>query len=350
MKKINVLQSWRAIFIVLICIEHMALQNKIALLGAGAEGVSFFILLSGFLTGYIYQNKEIDCSFSKSKDFLFKKLKKFYPLHIIAIVLSVILELLYILKNFSVQVDRLLNLALKAVLNATFLQVYIPVDGIYMNNIHGVGWFLSTIVFCYANSLIGLKAIKYFNKKNKDIFLFGIVFVVYITIIFFFKDSNLNQFILYVFPPVRYLEYFIAMIFGFSYNHIYAHIKDKIYLWGLFEGVSVILLVVNHLGIKMGMYRESNYKYLTIFICSFVIIFVFSMEKGIISKLLNNKFLIDIGNASFYVYIMHQVIIKYVTTVFGWNNLGAIVSAFVIIIFTYITYNYDKLFKKKCIV
>ena len=100
----------------------------------------------------------------------------------------------------------------------------------------------------------------------------------------------------------------------------------------------------------MGMYRESNYKYLTIFICSFVIIFVFSMEKGIISKLLNNKFLIDIGNASFYVYIMHQVIIKYVTTVFGWNNLGAIVSAFIIIIFTYITYNYDKLFKKKCIV
>ena len=112
MNKINVLQSWRAIFIVLICIEHMALQNKIALLGAGAEGVSFFFLLSGFLTGYIYQNKEIDCSFSKSKDFLFKKLKKFYPLHIIAIVLSVILELLYILKNFSVQVDRLLNLEL----------------------------------------------------------------------------------------------------------------------------------------------------------------------------------------------------------------------------------------------
>lgn len=349
MKKISVLQSWRAIFIILICIEHMALTNKLAILGAGAEGVSFFIILSGFLTGYIYQNKEIDCSFIKSKEFLIKKLKKFYPLHLTAIILSVILQLLYLLKNYGIQIYMLLEVFIKAVLNATFLQVYIPVDGWYMNNIHGVGWFLSTIVFCYANSLVGMKIIEKMQRKKKDNFLFVITLLIYIVIMIIFKDTNQSTFVLYVFPPYRYLEYFMAMMFGYNYNHILGLLKvHNKNIWSILEIFAIIILVMNHIIIKSGFYSDNgNYQYLAMFICSLLIVIVFSMEKGVISQILTNKFLVSVGNASFYIYIMHQVIIKYVTTFLGWNNIGALVSAIVIAVYTVIIYKYYDKFTEK---
>lgn len=345
MKKITVLQSWRAIFIILICIEHMALNNKLNVLGAGGEGVSFFIVLSGFLTGYIYKNKMIECSFKSSRIFLINKLKKFYPLHILALVLFVSLQLLYLLKNYGINTDMILDTLVKAGLNALFLQVYIPVDGWYMNNINGVSWFLSTIVFCYLFSLSGLYIIKKISEKRKVPYLIAILLVAHITSILLFKDTKLNSYMLYVFPIFRFLEYFIAMIMGYYFREEFIVIKNRTVI-NLIEVMTVLLLVFNHLLIKSDFYsKNGNYNYITVFICSLMIVYVFSKEKGILSKILNNKILICIGNASFYIYIMHQVILKYVTTVIGWNNLGAFLSAVAIIIYTVvISKYYNKIF------
>ena len=334
-KKLNVLQAFRAIFIILICIEHMALNNKLSFLGAGSEGVSFFLVLSGFLTGYIYRDRPYDCSVKGSVQFVKKKLKKFYPLHLTAIVLSLLLQVLYIIKNFGMDTGRLLDNFIKAVLDALFLQVYIPVKGWYINDIHGVGWFLSLIVFCYAFSFFGLFLIKRAKEKNKSILLFAAALLIYLAVYIIFGASEMNTFVLYVFPPVRFLEYFMAMMMGYYYSEDFAHISGQGVATGLIEVISVVLLIVNHTLIKTGFYAErANINYLTTLAVSLLLVFVFSHEKGIISKALNRDLLVTIGDLSFYIYIMHQVIIKYVATVLGWNNLGAIVSAFVIIGYT----------------
>lgn len=76
MRKISSLQAWRALFIIMICIEHMALTNKLSFFAAGGEGVTFFIVLSGFLMSYVYMNRIEDYSIKSQKEFLLKKGEK----------------------------------------------------------------------------------------------------------------------------------------------------------------------------------------------------------------------------------------------------------------------------------
>lgn len=340
MRRINVLQSLRAVFIVLICIEHMAFTNKLEWLGSGGEGVAFFIALSGFVTGYNYQKKEINSSFDSSIKFVLRKLKKFYGLHIVAIILSAILLLYSSIKNNGLNAKLQGLILLKGALNALFLQIYIPVKGWYMNDVHGVGWFLSTLVFCYLFSLTGLKIIKKAKDNNKTTLLFIFSLIIHASFILLFKDNELNSYFLYVGPVFRYLEYFMAMILGF--NHVFEYkIMDKNFMYTIAEIAVVILWIMNHSLIKSKTLQENgNYHYSTMFVTAMLIIYVFSKEKGIFSKALDNKILIEIGNASFYIYILHQVIIKYVMSVFGWGNLGALISAIVIAIYTYLISRY----------
>lgn len=99
MKKLNVLQSWRTIFILMICLEHMALNNILNIFAAGGEGVTFFIVLSGFLSSYVYYNRSINFSISDQKEFTISKIKKFYPLHVCALLLSLLLSILVVIKK-----------------------------------------------------------------------------------------------------------------------------------------------------------------------------------------------------------------------------------------------------------
>ena len=340
MKKINVLQSFRAIFIVLICIEHMALNNRLSLLGAGGEGVAFFIVLSGFLVGYLYRERSIDASFKNSKIFVCKKIKKFYPLHIIAIVLSALLQILYLLKNHFLSVKVFGQIVAKILLNILFLQVYVPIDGWYMNEINGVSWFLSTIVFCYVFSLTGIAIVKKAREKQKSVILFILLLLIYILVSILFRASDLKTFVLYVFPPVRFLEYFMAMIIGYNYNEKF-HTSKSAGAATVIEITTILLFITGHIFLKTGMYgNKGDFQYVMMFIISMVIVYVFSKERGMVSRLLDNSLLVGIGNASFYIYIMHQVIIKYVTTIFGWNNIGAAVSFVVIAIYTIVVSKY----------
>lgn len=347
MRRINVLQSLRAIFIILICIEHMAFTNKLVWLASGAEGVAFFIVLSGFVTGYGYQKKEIESSFEKSKNFVKRKLSKFYALHIVAIVLSILLYSYTSIKNNGLNARLEGEIFLKGALNALFLQIYIPVKGWYMNSIHGVGWFLSTIVFCYAFSLVGLKLIKKAKNNNKTTILFVITLLIHALFIFMFKDNDISTYFLYVGPVFRYLEYFMAMIMGYNHDFEYKLINKK-YMYSIAEILVVIIWGINHYLVKSQILQKNgNYHYSTLFVTAMMILFVFSKEKGILSRVLDNRVLLEIGNSSFYIFILHQVIIKYVMAIFGWGNIGALVSAIVIAIYTYLISRYYSVISAK---
>lgn len=347
MKRISVLQSWRAIFILLIVIEHLALQNRLSVLAAGGEGVSFFLILSGFLTGYIYRRKEFTCSFLGSKEFVLKKLRKFYPLHIVAIILSVILYSYIYLRSNGFEIKGLADIFIKAIVNALFLQVYIPIREWYFNPIHGVGWFLSTIVFCYAFSFVGLAITRKAKEKKKSILMYVLILALFVFFTQIFAGSKLEGFFLYVFPPVRYLEYLLAMIIGYNYEEDFCFFKSR-YMASALEVFAVMIFVTNHMLIKQGFYdAHANLKYISIHICSIVLVYVFAKEKGIVSGILNNKGLVYIGDISFYIYIMHHVIIKYVCQIFGWNNKGALVSVVLIAIYAlFISKYYDVIIEK----
>ena len=59
-------------------------SNKIYDLGA--RGVEIFFVLAGFLVAYHYSNSELPNSIKASINYVYKKCKKFYVLHIITFV------------------------------------------------------------------------------------------------------------------------------------------------------------------------------------------------------------------------------------------------------------------------
>lgn len=346
MRKISSLQAWRALFIIMICIEHMALTNKLSFFAAGGEGVTFFIVLSGFLMSYVYMNRIEDYSIKSQKEFLLKKVRKFYPLHILALLAALLLSVLVVLKNEGIAIASLVDLLVKAVLNALFLQVYIPIDGIYMNNINGVVWFLSTIVFCYANSIFALRVVKKMDKKKNVLVGIVLSIILHTVIVEVFRRSEYRSFILYVCPIFRFIEYFIGMLIGKWFVSCKKDLnKIKATIWELF---AIVIFMMNHISIKNGFWASKGilYNYLTL-TTTIIIVVVFAFQAGYISSLLNNRVLVYIGDVSFEIYIMHQVIIKYATTALGWNNLAAIVSAIIIIICAVLANKYFEQIKSK---
>lgn len=346
MKKISVLQSWRALFIIMICIEHMALTNKLSFWAAGGEGVTFFIVLSGFLMSYVYLDRMHDYSIKAQKDFLIKKIKKFYPLHIMALLAALLLNVLVVLKNEGIAIASLTDLAVKTVLNALFLQVYVPIDGIFMNNVNGVAWFLSAIVFCYANSVFAIGFVKRIDKKGKLLLGFAGCLILHTVLVEIFRKNDYRTFVLYVFPFFRFLEYFIGMLIGKWFVSYKMEIGKK--TGTLLEILAIVIFFVNHTLVQNGFWADKGIKY-NYFVLgtAMVIVTIFAFEAGYVSSLLKNRVLVYIGNISFDIYIMHQVIIKYVTTALGWNDLAAIVSAIFIIIFAVLSNKYFDIVKKK---
>ncbi len=79
-KNIQGLRFLAAVMIFLTHSLHFATDHKIFELGT--RGVELFFIMSGFLMAYHYGKKSLDSSWRASATYAFKKVKKFYVLHL----------------------------------------------------------------------------------------------------------------------------------------------------------------------------------------------------------------------------------------------------------------------------
>ena len=87
MDKLNNLQGLRFIGFLLIFLNHSYWDLGIGkVFDFGARGVEIFFVLSGYLVAYNYTDKDLDSSFKGSLNYVYKKLKKFYALHLVTFV------------------------------------------------------------------------------------------------------------------------------------------------------------------------------------------------------------------------------------------------------------------------
>ena len=83
----NNLQGLRFFAFLLIFLNHSYWYLGISkVFDYGARGVEIFFVLSGYLVAYNYCDKEIGNTFNDSVHYVYKKLKKFYVLHIVTFV------------------------------------------------------------------------------------------------------------------------------------------------------------------------------------------------------------------------------------------------------------------------
>lgn len=132
---ISSLQSLRFIFAIMIFLHHYTINGEGVFFQRGPCGVSFFMILSGFVMAAGYSKKITESTFSY-KAFILKRLIRLYPLHILCLVGFICIHISH------------LNLMgyIKLIPNILLLQSWIPKQSIYFSG-NAVAWCLSDMIF-----------------------------------------------------------------------------------------------------------------------------------------------------------------------------------------------------------
>lgn len=311
-EKILSLQGLRVICFLSIFLQHCGVISSL-----GAWGVEVFFVLSGFLMTYNYCNREIEES---NLSFAINKIKKLYPLHIIMLVLVV---LLYPHGLYWNSLWKSILSWAKIILNFFLLQSWIPKSEFYFS-LNSVSWYLSTAAFLYFIFPYILINLKRMNKKSQMILRIGIILFIQITVCSLMEvykanidsispkiSDNLIKYITYICPLYRLGDFYIGCILGRVFLLNNRKYKSKV-LFSVMEALVLIeipilwYIYVNQIGI-LG---TESFKYSLLYILNaVVIIYFFSYELGIFSRILRSKSILLLADLSAYCFLIHQCVI-----------------------------------------
>lgn len=304
-------------FVAMLMIVWWHIGRASGVIDWGARMCEFLFVASGFLVGYNFFYKKTESSWESSCDYTHKKVRTFWPLHVIALVLCMFI-------NFGRYVAHFGWTDLPILLSNIFLlQAWSPNSNVYFSY-NGITWFLSALIFCYFFTPFIVKIIK--NKK-----LSIILFVIVAAIRFFIEfgivnDVNIFQLRIHTSPIVRFLEYFMGMLIVPFYMSLKSRTKiveEKRWFKLLWTFVEIALIVL----IVFLMYTFNNTWMRAYFVYVFcVFIFFISMDCGYFSKFCSLKPVVYICSFQLEIYVFQNVVSGFVN-LWGLNiNFWALFS------------------------
>ncbi len=316
---ITSLQALRFIFALFILSEHYPLDiNHPHLIeGAGAMGVSFFLILSGFVMSIGYEERTKLPTFSW-KSFMLKRLIRLWPLHLLCLGAWIILA--YAAWGSS----AIYPLPLLG--NALLLQ-WLPIEHIGGNS---VAWCLSILVIFYA--VYPLLA------RLKTIQLILLTLLIHIALRLF-ADTLTGidiRWYWYAFPGSRIQDFLIGILCYRSYKHIIKQYGEKYltqlsirYRW-IIELFPMALCAWGLIALRANYtsYGEVAHFYLPCYLM--ILVFALSStypNRTSIANLISRPWLIYLGEISFSFYMIHSLVILSVKQILsriapgvGWES------------------------------
>ena len=204
------------------------IYNK--LFSDGYFAVTFFFVLSGFLTFRNLKNDKFSLNIRKSFKYMLNKIKKLYPLYAIMIVIVFIV---------NVTSEKIFRWTILSIPSFMLIQSFIPTSIVYFS-FNGVGWYISVLAFCYLLSYTFMSKI---NNKNilRNIF---IIYVFQLICVFLGRNSSINQWLFYINPLFRSLDFFQGMLLAaFINEHKNIRLKNLSFI----EITLVIIFTIQYL-------------------------------------------------------------------------------------------------------
>ena len=189
---IKSITGWRIFFILLIILHHVGLDQ----LDMMSLGVCFFFMSSGFLLALKYPFRELDGKAYRS--FVWKRASRIYPLHWLTLALWL---------GASAVLGTLLIEPVTLTLNALLLHPWSLTYPVYYSYVK-VSWFLGALLFCYmcypllAHWFLPL-------RLRRKLVILAVLALIAIIILAFTDDYSRTA--LYVFPPMRLIDFLIGM-------------------------------------------------------------------------------------------------------------------------------------------
>lgn len=314
----NALSSLRFFFSFLVFIGHLGLTKV-------SVGHAFFIILSGFILMYVYENRLISNTITK-REFFIKRLIRVYPLHLITLIVSVFFVLNEINQNFLLFIS-------KFVANLFLLQAFVPYNDVYFS-FNGVSWNVSVLLFCYFLFPFIVPLLARISLRKFTFFIISSVVVIFILMLFL--PLKYHHAFFYISPFFRIFDF----IFGiFLFRLVNVNFKNQ-FNYNLLEFVSLLLfftffLLANLFPEYLLPFGYSIYFWIPLGI----LILVFNYEKGFVSNfILKRPFFLFLGTLSYPFYMSHQLFIRIFERYdFGLNKTEMLIliflSCFVLSIF-----------------
>ncbi len=310
---IRPLTSLRFVFAFMVFLYHLPFleespNNSIGLLyehvfAEGYIGVSFFIILSGFILAYNYEYRILESVESVSK-FISARIARIYPLHFLTMLAAIPLvggAGLCCLESEKV-------LFLNTLGNVFMLHGFFPDLGkcCYLN---GPSWSISVEFFFYGTFPILIYFTRGFLGSIGRSIGFMLALLVLICGGMLLFAENLPGSFFYVNPFIRTADFLLGIALYSVYKQI-STLSPRINLT-LLEVVTVVLFMAFFIlkGNVPHVYRYSVYYWIPV--CLMILVFAF--QGGLISKLLSAKWFIILGEISFAFYMIHQVVLRYMS-------------------------------------
>lgn len=301
----------------------------------GISAVSFFFMLSGVVTGYSFFGKNVTLGFKEELSFLWKRLRKIYPLYLITTLFTVLISgipVKIISGDYAGAVPDLTQL-LK---NLLLLQSWFPENA---HSFNSVGWYLSTLMFLYAFSIPFAFLLDRIFKTVKPYLITALLFAaIFLSVVVYcyLTQGDAMTYLHFEFPPARLGEYLMGMIIGFTAHSIKNRFHSGSGIQILFTVLEISALIywfvsLDHPG---NYWRNHTVSWL---IPNAFVLSVFILGQGWCSRLFRWKPLVSLGNVSFECYLVHQIIVtRYYSNIWGYSptQAGNIFSFFFCLLFS----------------
>ena len=257
----------------------------------GARACEVLFIISGFLVGYNHYHNLIPVTFKQSWNYVAKKYAIIWPLHLICFLMVFIFQI-----NNNPELFNNFNI-FSAITNIFLLQAW--TNNPYTFN--GATWFLSALLFCYFMSPLMMSIFKKSNQIIITTFIGCIITRILIEL------SGIDFFLLnyHTSPIIRCIEFYMGMLMV----PVYFKIKEYISKLNTSLIMSAIELFVTLLYIFLIFKMEGKWirGYFVLVAC--ILVFVYTFNSGIISRILNIKIFSLFENIQMEFYILHQAII-----------------------------------------
>ena len=300
--KISSLQSVRFLFAAMIFCHHY-FTSYVMHEQLGLSAVTFFFILSGFVSSIGYSGKVLDGTLDY-KRFVKSRILKLAPLNLVCLFLwfaplfcnDVTTSDYHILRYCSLVVDALM------------IQSWIPFEWGYFSG-NAVAWFLSSVFFCY----LVFPFMVSFLKKYK----YGMIPVIALYLILLpLVPEKFTDALLYVNPLFRLLDFSLGIGLFFLLEELVSRVNvKKGFLVSTILELAAISLFVG----SFFLLPIIDIKYATaslFWIPSIILIAIMALndykrDGGGVLYILQSQMLTRLGGLSFPIYMSHYIFVQW---------------------------------------
>lgn len=248
-------------------------------------GVTFFFILSGFILNHSYARRLLEEKTS-CRDFFLARIARIFPLHLLTLVIALPITIFG-----STKISGTLAASLTA--NIALVQAFVP-DVAWHFSFNSPSWSLSVEMFFYAlfPSLILL--------RNRWLWT-----LVAVTILAKFALPA-DHFLQYIFPPLRLADFTLGILLQRWFMR-QGPVSDRFAT--LAQTTSVLGLAV-FIVFASGIQQWARYDIYYLLPMAGLVL-SFAWQNGALANAISKRGWLLLGEASFALYLIHSLIIRY---------------------------------------